>query len=329
MPIHEHRLSASNISSILSAVIAELGDTEIWFRGQHNSAWPLMPSVFREYSGRRINEAWSLHEFQRRFPHLRVSTPTTTEWLMHMQHYGLPTRLLDWSTSFLVGLYFATTKDDDKDAALFAFDSQKVQPDPANSARTALERLVEHESSWEINLQGWEEVDQLIKYLVHSEKDHNNSPENPWSEETSQVREFFEKTLNLPTAYRGIASADQRYDAAIDKFQHLLVPPIRSMNIKKTILIKPPHVNQRLIAQHGTFTIHGGKWINRDLPHHKWFEQIAVDATHKWADIHKFIIPADTKEALRIELRHAGITHDRLFPEMAEVCETIREASLS
>ena len=318
MPIHEHRLSASNISSILSAVIAELGDTEIWFRGQHNSAWPLMPSVFREYSGRRINEAWSLHEFQRRFPHLRVSTPTTTEWLMHMQHYGLPTRLLDWSTSFLVGLYFATTKDDDKDAALFAFDYRKVRYVEEPSMINSLERLVETNKEWEVYEQGWESVHQLLDFLEEDKSDCD----------CLETISSFKKEHVTEEAMHGIP------DPVYNMVMKLFLSPLNEWQRIPTgssIPIYPPHVNSRLIAQHGTFTLHGGKWTppENTLKKEDWIKSVTIDEEHYWADIHKFIIPANAKEALRTELRHAGITHDRLFPEMAEVCKTIREASLS
>src|SRR5215212_6895776 len=39
-----------------------------------------------------------------------------------MQHYRVPTRLLDWSESPLVGLYFAVTEHPEKDGSLWCLD---------------------------------------------------------------------------------------------------------------------------------------------------------------------------------------------------------------
>ncbi|MCB5383968.1 FRG domain-containing protein [Blautia glucerasea] len=48
-------------------------------------------------------------------------------WLTMMQHYGLPTRLLDWSESPLVALYFALSeKKDDIDAAVWIMNPMKL-----------------------------------------------------------------------------------------------------------------------------------------------------------------------------------------------------------
>lgn len=77
-----------------------------WYRGCVSPGYTLLPSLFREEAVRK-REGYLAIEFRRR-AHSRLSGMSSLfDWLCAMQHYGLPTRLLDWSESLAVALYFS------------------------------------------------------------------------------------------------------------------------------------------------------------------------------------------------------------------------------
>lgn len=86
------------------------------FRGQQNAAWPLQTTLERSGS---VLPAIDEHIMLRRFiRHAKFLLPgpvvpddgDTFAWLAIMQHYGAPTRLLDFTRSPYVALFFAVEK---------------------------------------------------------------------------------------------------------------------------------------------------------------------------------------------------------------------------
>lgn len=124
------------------------------FRGQRNSEWKLRTSlertiikfcgdasseqekdlVYNNISTDRLgSKRWNVsdiekrlfREFQRKSHHYISNPPASKnrlEWLTLMQHYGAPTRLLDFTYSFFVALYFAI-EDAQQNCAMWAIDS--------------------------------------------------------------------------------------------------------------------------------------------------------------------------------------------------------------
>jgi hypothetical protein len=84
------------------------------YRGQSDKEYSLMPSVFRK--GLLRKEHTLIHELLLKMP--EGFSSNSFERLIKMQHYGLPTRVMDFSTNPLIALYFACLTDQDRDGEI-------------------------------------------------------------------------------------------------------------------------------------------------------------------------------------------------------------------
>lgn len=80
-----------------------------WFRGHENSEYTLTPSIFRDPFSCELESDFLLHFKSKSTPYLSRNFVASNafEWFFLMQHYGMPTRLLDWTSSAITALAFS------------------------------------------------------------------------------------------------------------------------------------------------------------------------------------------------------------------------------
>lgn len=105
--------AVKSVAEYLDVINRQLdGSPNCLFRGHRCEEWALVPSVARDNFISRSDESKMLEEFTRRaLPHTAsIPALSRTDWLAIAQHHGMPTRLLDWTGSALMALWFAVEK---------------------------------------------------------------------------------------------------------------------------------------------------------------------------------------------------------------------------
>ena len=108
----EHRLVRTRTWSGAKEQLLSIAGNRSWmFRGHARSDWKLETSLERRTKTNRALahtiETQMIAEFKRKAGNYSIREPQTlVEWLSLMQHYGAPTRVLDWTQSPYVAAFF-------------------------------------------------------------------------------------------------------------------------------------------------------------------------------------------------------------------------------
>ena len=163
------------------------GCSHFVFRGHSNYDYELTSKVGRKFEHKTdplsdedflTKEKSLLHFFIARSQNqVNSASFTNWEWLALAQHYGISTRLLDWSENPLVALYFASLDDPDKDGALFLHHTSElmsiVNKDPFDPdlngfliAPYVTNRLGAQSSIFSISSKPWEEFHSVQNDII-------------------------------------------------------------------------------------------------------------------------------------------------------------------
>lgn len=308
--------SISAITTCLQENTAGFKNT--WFRGHCNYDFELLPSIFRqgEKFGIELNEQRMFDEFKRRYPEESTSHNNTYDWLTLMQHYGLPTRLLDWSSNLLVSLYFCCSNVLESDGALFIFDPSSLE---SFNFSELLEMQVQEKSRSD-----------FFHRLIYKMSDRFNDDTALNDVTFHQIK----TNILVGARFCGLSTGSQENFTSLATKTVLpntvdtegnLVPYVYQDLIKVFSNIVPfqsPHLNQRIRQQHGCFTFHGGMFIDGEE-----FIKVEKLEEHSYCQksLIKMRISANDKPKLMRELEYAGIREATLFPEMEYQAREIKK----
>jgi hypothetical protein len=132
------------------------------FRGQSDANWALTDSLSRllhalsPVSDPRLAEQLAYKKFLGE-AHLFLDPSTLPAeksllaWWALMQHFGCPTRLMDWTASPYVATYFAVSENLEREGAVWAFDAATlVESDTRSGVKEFRNALDTSKDTWDV-----------------------------------------------------------------------------------------------------------------------------------------------------------------------------------
>jgi hypothetical protein len=250
--------------------------SSLYYRGHSKCKYVLEPSVFRT-NKLRSHEHLMFKEFLMENSEQLNDDKTTLEKLVKMQHFGLPTRLLDITNNPLVALYFACVSHDDK---------VDKENDGEVIALSIPGKLMKYSDSETVTI-----LSNLCK-LQPKEKDFNTKlPRSKFNFESNVGRLLWEIKQERSIFYDNIDPKD--------------INSIVPVKVKKT--------NSRIKAQSGLFLIFGEGINNSKLTvSPKWLvsdatkEKILIDKSSKHIIRKQLNEISISKSTLFPELEHSA-----------------------
>lgn len=259
---------------------------QLYFRGHYDSNYKLIPGIFRDYQIEK--ESYFYHEIITRCPEDFVGL-SHLDRLVKMQHYGVPTRLLDITKNPLVALFFACKNygcekcDKSKEGEIIVLENPK-------------------------------------KSLAYSESDTalliSSLPLLSYDEQGELLNETY---AGIPKKAFKKASGNKKYlSGVVEKYYHEVCSEkpafkrdINPQSIIEPCFVQPNKSNDRILKQDGAFIMFGLHPTENDA-----LKKIKCFVTNR-------ILIENRKDILK-QLDTFGVNEATLFPEVDKVANYLR-----
>lgn len=292
------------------------------FRGQSDNSWELKPSIFRdEFMG---NESSFCHLIKLQNYEEIEKCNSEFEKLTVMQHYSVPTRLLDWTSNPLVAMFFAIEEDKnkDKDGKIFILNPPEffLADSLFNERVEILTNLTKNKSL----------EDCLIDSILHKKKIRDDFSKffskQSTSEKINNYNQMEDKESNIEFSYNLLTDTFDSNHQSSQSFNEILKPNLIEAYIEKfseITFILPKINNSRLRAQSGLFSFHGNKIEGTTII----YDKMTSNNITKYTSVYKEVtIKNEHKEKLLKDLKNLNIHRGTLFPELENYAQFLRKS---
>ena len=265
------------------------------FRGQTNEEYKLEPSLARKVKGTDLTYVYAeldmVTNAMSKRPELFCEEKYPINLLVKLQHFGLPTRLLDVTYNALMALYFACEKDFDKNGEVFIFV-------PENNRLMRMKTF----SNVEMNLiAGMYRINSNLSYTLE---------------------DYFEAIKYDYNKVKSFCETSKSYYAAVEYYLRRLIT-----ELSLPTFVSPMFLSERQKHQNGAFILFPNKISSPEKTYedkrekylNHYFEPELVELSKDDKVVEYIIkIPKEAKEPILKTLKHFGITKDFVYPENVE-----------